>query len=311
MPCKIYEASVAVSAAGDVVYVTAGGSLHDHVKNNVYCYKKTADHWTMLPQPGHRFGVLHMVDDRLTIFGGSDPAKRVYHNKVTTYNSSTNSWYSCYPDMLNKRFKPGVITYHDYVFVMGGKSNPHTICDSIEVMDYKHQLQWKEISVKLPVPMWAFKPTISGSYCAIVGYNDDTGSRSKEYYQITLHQLTSTLDQPLSANAMSTQWKKLSPASHYYTTIVPYSNPPMIIGGEVNDDQDAIRTSDISMHDKSTNSWRKVGSLKQARSDTGVALLNWNTIIVIGGTNDGIGDEASKESSLKTVEISKILPNYQ
>ena len=312
MPCKIYEASVAVSAAGDAVYVTAGGSLHDHVRNNVYCYKTTADHWTVLPQSGHRCGVLQMLDDRLTIFGGSsDKAKFEYHNKVTTYNSNTNSRYRYYPDMLDKRFKPGVTTSHDYVIVMGGKSGIYTVHDSIEIMDYMHQPYWTIVSVKLPVSMWAFNPTICSSYCTIVGYYDANGSRSKECYQITLDQLLLTSAQPLSANAMSTQWYKLSSASHYYTATVPYSNPPMTIGGKVHDNQDAIRTSEISMHDKSTNSWRKVGSLNQARSDIGVAVLNCNTIIVIGGTSDQTGVEESKESPLKIVEMSKIQPNPQ
>ena len=67
--------------------------------------------------------------------------------------------------MLNKRFKPGVITYHNYVIVMGGMSSPgcsstDTIHDSIEVMEYHDDLQWKEISLHLPIPMWAIKPTV-------------------------------------------------------------------------------------------------------------------------------------------------------
>ena len=104
----------------------------------------------MLPQPGHRFGVLHMLDDRLTIFGGTDSITRNRHNKVTTYNNDTNTWHRQYPDMLNIRFRPGIITYHNYVIVMGGNSSPGAIHESIEVMEYRDELQWKEISVNLP-----------------------------------------------------------------------------------------------------------------------------------------------------------------
>jgi len=57
-------------------------------------------YWVTLSQSGHRFGILHMLDDSLAIFGGFGQVKCKYLNKVTTYNSDTNSWYSYYPDML-------------------------------------------------------------------------------------------------------------------------------------------------------------------------------------------------------------------
>ena len=77
-----------MSAAGDAVYVTAGGSADDHTKHNVYHYNTSTDHWTLLPRPGHCFGVLHMLDDKLTIFGGQDSITYYASNKVTTYNNS-------------------------------------------------------------------------------------------------------------------------------------------------------------------------------------------------------------------------------
>ena len=260
----------------------------------------------MLPQPGHRFGVLHMLDDRLTIFGGCDPFTYKYINKVTTYNNDTNKWYSHYPDMLHKRLKPGVIKYHNYVIVIGGTSSPDTIHDSIEVMEYYDLLQWKEVAVHLPVPMRGIKPTISGNNIIIVGYTTATG-RSCEHYQITIDEIISSLDQPLST---ATKWKKMLHATHYETVTVPYSNPPLIIGGGSHANQGFIRTSDISLYDVSKNSWRKVDSLTSARSNVGVALINDHFIIVIGGSTSGLGIEAAKASSVSTVEIGNIVVNH-
>ena len=275
--------------------------------DNVYRYNINTDHCTVLPQPGHYFGVLHMLDDRLTIFGGRDIATDEYINKVTTYNNDTNKWYSHYPDMLHKRFKPGVITYHNYVIVMGGTSSPDTIHDSIEVMEYHDLLQWKEISIHLPVPMWVIKPTISGNNIIIVGYSATTEGRSKEHYQITIDEIISSLDQPLSTG---TKWKKMLHATHYYTVTVPYSNPPLIIGGCSYANQGFIRTSDISLYDVSKNSWRKVDSLTSARIDVGVALINDHSIIVIGGSTSGVDIEAAKASCVSTVEIGNIVVNH-
>ena len=284
------------------MYVTAGSAPDDNTMNNIYCYKTNTDHWTVLPQPGHCFGILHMLDDKLTIFGGSDSVTRKYHNKVTTYNNDTNSWYSEYPDMLNKRYKPGVITYNNYVIVMGGMSSPDNIHDNIEVMDYHNELKWKNVSVKLPVPMWRIKPTISGDNITIVGYGTAAG-QFNGYYQIAIEEI---LDQPLSTSATSNQWKMMSPAPYYNTTTVPYSDPPVIIGGS---DIKGVPTCDITLYDSTKNSWRKVDSLTSARNNVGVALLNSNSIFVIGGCSGGSDVEGAMACSLTIVEIGNIVVN--
>ena len=307
LPCKLKNASVAVPSTGDVVYVTAGTAPDDKTHDNVYCYSINTGHWTVLPQSGHRFGVLHMLGDRLTIFGGQDPVTRKFHKKVTTYNNDTNTWHRQYPDMLNIRYRPGVLTYHNYVIVMGGGSSPETDHDSIEVMEYHHELQWKEISLLLPVSMWNIKPTISGDKIIIVGYGQ-TGGRSINHYQIAIDEIISLLDQPISTGAVSTIWKKCSPAPHFNTSTIPYSNPPVIVGGGSRDG--TIPTSDIMLYDISKKSWRKVDSLTSARKNVGVALLNNSTIIVIGGNTEGGSVKAGMVSSLTTVEIGNIIPNH-
>ena len=290
------------------MYVTAGDAPDDNTYNNVFCYNTNTDHWTVLPQPGHRFGVLHMLDDRLTIFGGSDPVTREYHNKVTTYNSDANSWYSHYPDMLNKRFRPGIITYNNYVIVMGGRSSPDNIHDSIELMDYQNEMKWKNIITKLPIPMCAFKPTISGDDIIIVGYNTATGCNNR-HYQIAIEEMVSSFNQSPSTSASSNQWKEKSPAPHYSTTTVPYTYPPVIIGGKSHVDEGSVPSSDVSLHDSSKNAWKKVDSLTSARKNVGVALLNNSSIIVIGGSSGGLGVEGAKAHSLTTVEIGNIVHN--
>ena len=284
------------------MYVTAGDAPDDNTYNNVYCYNTNTDHWAVLPQPGHRCGILHMLDDKLTIFGGTDAVTRKYHNKVTTYNNDTNSWYSEYPDMLNKRYRPGVITYNNYVIVMGGESSPDNTHDNIEVMDYHNELKWKNVSIKLPVPMSWINPTISGDNITIVG-NSDTESHYNGYYQIAIEEI---LDQPLSTSATSNQWKMLPVSPYYNTATVPYSNPPVIIGGC---DIKGVPTCDITLYDSSKNSWRNVNSLTSAKDCVGVALLNNNSIIVIGGTSGGVGAEEGMACSLTTVEIGNIVVN--
>ena len=298
----MYDAYVAVS--NGTIYCTGTTPDHDH-DNDVYCFDTRSNQWKQLPRPGHRLGVLHMVDDKVTIFGGRDSTTDQFHNKVTTYNSKTNSWYSCYPDMLHNRSKPGVITSDDHVIVMGGGNSPDTDLDSIEVINYHHQLQWKEVSLPLPVPMFAIISTISGDYITIVGYSH-AGGHSK-CYEISTQEIISSLDQPLSTGAVTRQWQELSAATHWNTTTIPYSNPPVIIGGTSNDG--TIPTSDVCLYDSFKNLWKKVDSLTTTRAGIGVSLINNNTIIIIGRNTGGGSVEAARASSLTTVEIGSIVPN--
>ena len=135
LPTPIYDAYVAVSKG--TIYCTGTTPIRYNM-DEVFCYNTRTNRWNKLPKSGHRLGVIHMVHDKLTIFGGRDSTTNKYHNKVTTYNSKTNSWYSHFPNMLHYRDRPGVVTSRDYVIVMGGKSSPDKFLDNIEVMNYHH-----------------------------------------------------------------------------------------------------------------------------------------------------------------------------
>ena len=272
-----------------MVYVT-GDAPSEDTENNVFSYDTTNDCWQKFPQPGHRYGVLCMVDEKLAIFGGRDSATNTMHQKVTTYDTDANKWISYYPNMLYIRSKPGVVTYKDHVIVMGGGYTDNDDRESIEVMNY-HEMQWKEVPIHLPVPMHNITPVISGNYITIIGYSDH--KRQTASYQIPTMAITSPTD--------ILPWKKLKPATHYNTAIVPYSNPPLIIGGETFNKC----TSLIKVYNVITDSWKIVDYLTKARDSAGVACLNENTIIIIGGTSGGT---ANAENTLTTVQIGCIVP---
>ena len=285
------------------MYVSAWDAPDKNTECNVYCYTIKYGRWTVLPRPQHRRGTLCMLDNQLTIIGGDNPFTKEALNKVTTYNSVYNSWSRYYPNMLSKRFKPGVITYGNYVIVMGGKNGKDTVYNSIEVMDFRNLQTWKAVSAYLPVPMWNIKPVISVHNISIVGFSIE--ERRNEYYQIPVETIISSLHQPFFS---ITKWRRLLPTARYETTTVPYSNPPVTIGGISRTYRGSMLTSDVTLYDASKNSWRKVDSLTSARDCVGVGLINDTTIIVIGGTRGGDGVKAAKATSLTTVEIGTIVP---
>ena len=301
LPKRLYEASVAVD--GDNVYVTAGTASKDETYNNVYCYDVTTDQWDTLPPSGHRCGVLCMMDSNLSVIGGQDPAaEKAGLDKISTYNRNTDNWANCYPDMRQKRFRPGVVTHGGHVIVMGGACNPDRFLDSIEIMNWRQRSPWREVSTKLPVPMWAIKPTIAGEHLLLVGHAVANGDRYNTSYQLSVATLTSSS----LSDQLANQWEELLPAQHWDTTTVSYSNPPLIIGGR---NDKGVPTSNISLYDTSKTSWIQVDSLTTARDCVGVATINSNTIIVIGGTSGGVNIKGAMTSSLPTAEIGRIVRN--
>jgi len=294
----MYDVYVAVN--GSDIYVTGTAADRDN-RCQVFHYDLITDQWNRLPRPGHHLGVLCIVGHYLAIFGGRDTITDEKHNKVSTYNKDTNSWSALYPNMIHVRSKPGVVTHGDHVIVMGGTSILDTLHDSIEIMNYLQRSPWREVSTKLPVPMWNIIPTIAGEHLLIVGYSTDGGRYSRSY-QLPVASITSSSS---SSDRVASQWQELSSAPHYNTVTVPYSNPPLIIGGNVK----GVPTSDISLYDISKNLWIPVDTLTTARSNVGVATINSNSIIVVGGISGGDCVEAALSSSLPIVEIGHIMHN--
>jgi len=281
---------------GNSVYFSAGSAPENETKNNIYCYNISTDQWSTLPPPGHCCGVLCMVDNNLSIFGGCIAYETL--SKVSTYDRDSNSWSQKYPNMIYERFLPGVVVYDDYLMVIGGEDESDKCLDNIEVMNWQQKSLWIEVSVKLPFCMWNVKPTIAGEHLLIVGYSTATG-RNKGSYQISAATITS-VEKPLSA----IQWKQLCSAPYYKTSTVPYSNPPMIVGGS---NVKGVPSSDILLYDTSMNTWIKVDSLTSAGVHVGVATIKSNTIIVIGGTS--AEDANLTTSSVPMVEIGQVVHN--
>jgi len=302
VPSRLYNVSSAVD--GSILYITAGDSPNPNCHNKVFSYDTITDKWGVLSLPGHYLGTLCMVGQNLSIFGGLDLAERKYLKRVSTYHTRDNKWSKCYPDMIHFRYKSGVVTYREYVIVLGGESSSHRYLHSIEVLNWQlhPQSQWREVATHLPVPMWAVTPTISDNDLLIVGYNH-AGGCSKGSYQIPIASVT-------TSRLVASDWKELPPAPYWKTATVPYSNPPLIIGGESYDNQRSAATADICAYDKSKNSWTKVCSLKSARSCVGIQTISSHAIIVIGGTKVGSDAEEAEASSLSIVEMGHLVPKH-
>ena len=98
-----------------------------------------------------------------------------------------------------------------------------------------------------------------------------------------------------------TNWTELRPPTHWFTSLIPNSSPPVVVGGQ---DATDTATADIEMYDNFSNSWNKVGLLSSIRNYVTVSAIYNNALIVFGGyTKVSRSKIAAKSSSLTLVEL--------
>jgi len=101
------------------IYVAGGYSPVDIAMQTVYVYELHTDCWKQLPLLDHYCAVAHIIGGRLTLIGGRLCSSNESTNKVSTFDESTHTWTSYYPDLLSARYRPGVVAYLDHVIVAG------------------------------------------------------------------------------------------------------------------------------------------------------------------------------------------------
>ena len=252
-----------VAVQDQKIYVCGGHSPNEEAEHHVYMYDLTTDQWGQLPSPGCYYGVPHIIGGKLVIIGGNITATREMTNKVSTLDGLT--WTTYYPELLSVRSRPGVVTHKEHVIVAGGRKRDFdgTIIsqDDIEVLNWTENIQWNNVSTKLPVPMWDFTPTISENHLFIVGYSNENGYRYIDTYKILVNDIFTSAGQQIIND--TARWTMLASSTNWATGIIPGLSPPVVVGG----DKAANKpVTNIEMYDGSTDSWKYIGTLSSARS---------------------------------------------
>ena len=303
LPAPLYGARATVQ--DKKIYVTGFSPVED-AKHKVYVYDANTDQWGQLPPSGHYYGIPHIIGRKLVIIGGYLSATKKVTNKVSTFDEDNQTWTCYYPDLLLARYQPGIVSHLEHVIVAGGEKPTSDITrvvyiqDDIEILNWIENSHWRKVFIKLPVPMCEFTPTISDDHLLIVGYGGADMKYHKSAYKILVADITASIDQQHNSDT-STKWTKLTKAEHCYTTLIPSSSPPVVVGGK--DTTGTISTADIKMYDNSNKSWKKIGSLMSARSKVAVAAVYNNAIIVIGGCTKADTKANAKSSSMTVVEL--------
>jgi len=279
LPAPMYGAYVIVQ--DKKVYVAGGTSPVDDAEHHVYAYDVNTDHWDQLPPSGHYYGIPQIIGDKLAMIGGRLSVTEIPTNKVSTFDDTSQTWTSYYPDLLSVRIRPGVVTHLEHVIVAGGGkfvNNTPMIQNDIEILNWMENSHWLRTSINLPVLMAGFSPIITDDYLLIVGYTTADMTHGNSAYKIPVDDITRSGDQQQTTK-IPTKWITMTNSTHWRTALVPSSSPPVVVGGQAS----SATTSDIKMYDDSSKSWKNISSLSSARGGVAIATVNNNAIIVIGG----------------------------
>ena len=301
LPYPMYDAFTAVQDRK--VYVSGARSPVENAKHQVYVYDINTDQWDQLPPSCHYQAIPQIIGGKLTIIGGRLCDTKEMTNKVTTFDEASQSWTSYYPDLLSVRSRPGVVTHLEHVIVAGGRNSNETpvVQNDIEVLNWTAEnLQWKKVSINLPVPMWDFTPTVSNDNLLIVGYCDVIMEYCRDTFMIPINEVTE-LDSKGQTGGTSPSWVTLRTPTCWRTALIPNSFPPVIVGG---DGEDYSVTDYIKYIDRNRCE-NKVATLTSARCAAAIAAIGDNAIMVIGGYTKGDTWANAKKSSITTVELAQ------
>ena len=282
----------------DVVYIGGGYCPVDNEKWYIFMYHLKENKWTRiptrLPQCG---GVVVNINKKLTVLGGWDSITYRSTNKVLTLQD--HHWTSLYSDMNSARCRPAVSSHQHYIIVAGGKNHDNVMLDSMEIYNISTN-QWTISKTCLPKPMWSISAATCNDSLVITGYNSKDGGRSNGVYITTMDNIID--HSTTSSSADDNKWTQLADTPYWRTTIVPHTTPPVIVGGDKQDNT----TDDIMAYDDSTNSWRTVSSLPIKCCHSTIITLP-KSIIMAGGISDNRTRETVNTTTLTSVMIGELV----
>ena len=165
------------------------------------------------------------------------------------------------------------------------------------------------VNTHLPEPMYRISATVCADSFTIVGYTDGTDDmRSNETFTMPIDEIISQqqqTQQPLtsSTDKDNTKWHTLATAPYWGTALVPNTSPPVIIGG---DDEQDNTVNEITIYDDTNKRWKKIASLPIKCAYTTVAVIN-DCIIVMGGASDVKTDEICNATALSDVNVGQLV----
>ena len=266
-------------ASGYGSAVVHRGTVYISKDRRVFVFSVSEDKWTELEQPRYKCFCMAVVHDKLTTIGGYDHTFAGTNSLLCLSESTSGTkWEELLPPMSTKRVRAAAVTTPNHLVVAGGMSS--LVGDSlheVETLDLD-SLQWSSASSS-PKALGYPHMTLCGEHLYL--------SEDNTIFSCSVEELLKSC-KPASTNSSDggSVWTKLSNIpGPYHTSLTTLRGQVLAIGGS-DKISGGTPTGAIHCYDRSTNSWSVIGEMPTPRSDTLVAVLPSNELIVVGG-DDG------------------------
>ena len=282
---------------GSVAYFSQG--------NRVYTYTIAKFEWSELKQCEHEYFAMAVVNDKVTTIGGYYNTRAI--NTLFSLSEhkgmfgSGPKWRELLPPMSTARVNPAAITTPTHLIVAGGRTRLSTgtaFC-SIEILDINSS-QWFSVS-GCPQALGCPNMTLIGEDLYL-SENETIFSCSLEILLKSSKHASTCVDRSDDGSV----WTKLT-------------NIPLLNGSCLT----TLKGRLVSMgcndkllsgaprgivhcvcYNKNTDHWMEVGDMPTPRSDTLVAVLHNNEVLVVGGVNEhGMPETVTEIAIIEKVAV--------
>ena len=258
--------------------------FNSYDSNHVYSYDSEKQMWSSLPESPHSYCSLAVVSGFLTAIGG-----RLGRNVTNQLFSLTGAgkWVERFPLMPTKRYGTAAVCSGKSLVVAGGCGGDGKPLHTVEVMDTE-TLQWS-IASSLPFALRYASATICQDRIYLLGYLGSSEPRSVLAFSMA-DLLQSCRPQSLGARletlTLQEVWHRVADLPVRSSSCATLCGQLLAVGGS----DDISYTTAILQYKPTTNSWEVISHMPTARSETLVAVLPGNKLMVVGGFTPLITD---------------------
>ena len=279
------------------IYVGGGACSNVESAQLVQLYDTITAEWTTLPPSPIYNTELTLVNGQLTLIGGRDASTGEITNSTITWDEEKKQWFPKVPPMPTKRGRPCVIHCNKLMLVAGGKASDNkTLLDSVDVFNMD-TFQWTTTnSLKLPLPMWGMRASISGNYVYITSGMDRITAATDVAYKVRVDEVDRAITKDQGVVLI-----KVESTPHYASGLVADSDHPIVVGGHKSDKP----TSDVSIYDPTTDKWSNVGQCVRSHFQSCAIAVSSSSFAAIGGRTNPSDPRSSSVTNFELFFVQK------
>lgn len=257
------------------------GGHYSKTYSNIYQYDPDTDEWSTLTTSPVWFFAMAVIQDKLTVVGGFDPALQSCSNKLFAWNERALTWLNSIPDMPTARMHASAVTMGTSLVVAGGR-NSTTALTTVEVFSLE-SMQWYSAHPLL-LERSSMRTVLHSDYWYLLGGERQGFATARA----VCTPLQSLIDSALHKSGSVSRFKAIPSLPTSYSAISVLGGTIVCVGGRQGSDN--ITTAAIFALSADPLSWLEVGELPLPLTNSTAVALSDGEILVIGGQEDAGND---------------------